>query len=275
MSVASIAELREIWVYPIKSLDGVRCATSVLVPGGGLVHDRRWAMVDSSGSLVTGKRTAAVHSIVARYCWDPLRVRFFVSEAHGLELTAEGEVESGGAEFLLPGDLESCADWLSQRLGQRIRLVPREPHGWPDDRVASGPTLVSTETLQAVAGWWNGISADEMRVRFRPNLVVGGVPGFWEDGLLADTDEPARFQLGPADFEAVNPCRRCVVPTRDPRSGEVDSSFVQRFMERRASSLPKWSPRVRFDHFYRLTINTRFLGADMTPIECGMGVRRC
>jgi hypothetical protein len=37
--------------------------------------------------------------------------------------------------------------------------------------------------------------------------------------------------------------------------------------ERRAATLPDWAERTRFDHFYRLTVNTR------APRQAGRTVR--
>ena len=58
-------------------------------------------------------------------------------------------------------------------------------------------------------------------------------------------------------MEGTNPCQRCVVPTRDSLTGAASSGFATEFARRRAATLPPWADRRRFDHFYRLTVNTR------------------
>ena len=59
-------------------------------------------------------------------------------------------------------------------------------------------------------------------------------------------------------LEAVNPCARCAVPGRDSRTGLVENSeFAKVFAEKRRKSLPEWAEPARFDHFYRLAVNTR------------------
>ncbi|MBI3697280.1 MAG: MOSC domain-containing protein, partial [Acidobacteria bacterium] len=124
--------------------------------------------------------------------------------------------------------------------------------GFPDDTNASGPTLVSTATLCEVARWF-GADLDEMRRRFRANLEIDGVPAFWEDQLIGVT-----FRLGEVAIEGVNPCARCAVPSRNSLTGEVvDPAFAKSFAERRAKALPPWADRRRFDHYYRLALNTR------------------
>jgi hypothetical protein len=63
--------------------------------------------------------------------------------------------------------------------------------------------------------------------------------------------------VGAARFEGVNPCQRCAVPTRDPDTGAETPGFRERFLERREATLPEWAARDRFDHYFRLMVNTR------------------
>ncbi len=264
--MAPQARLTQIWVYPIKSLDGSRRAECLLVPGGGLDGDRRWAMVDDDDRLVNGKRTSAVHRVRASFSWNPLQVTLACRESAGAS-------PIGSRRFALPQQRQPCELWLSEAMGIPVRLQSSQPVGWPDDMAAPGPTLVSWATLKRVAQWFPPATPEEMRARFRPNLVIDGVPPFWEDGLLGETDEPGTFRIGSVVFQAVNPCRRCVVPTRDPETARADSGFMRRFMQLREAELPSWAPRSRFDHFYRLTLNTRWMGAEEAAIREGMLLR--
>jgi uncharacterized protein YcbX len=59
------------------------------------------------------------------------------------------------------------------------------------------------------------------------------------------------------NFVGINPCQRCVVPTRDALTGELTPSYAARFMAERQAALPAWAPAVRFNHFNRLAVNTR------------------
>ena len=65
------------------------------------------------------------------------------------------------------------------------------------------------------------------------------------------------FRVGDVQMEGINPCQRCVVPTRDPETGEVDDRFQKIFIQKRQATLPEWVERSRFNHFYRLAVNTR------------------
>src|SRR6266436_1897194 len=44
--------LREIWIYPIKSLGGIRLKSSKVFEKG-LEHDRRWMLIDDDNEFMT------------------------------------------------------------------------------------------------------------------------------------------------------------------------------------------------------------------------------
>ena len=44
--------LSEIWIYPVKSLGGIRLTTAKVL-GKGLLHDRRWMLLDENGVFMT------------------------------------------------------------------------------------------------------------------------------------------------------------------------------------------------------------------------------
>ncbi|WP_368409248.1 MOSC domain-containing protein [Halomarina litorea] len=117
--------------------------------------------------------------------------------------------------------------------------------------------MVSTATLREVASWFD-VSVDSARRRFRANLEVGApdVPPFWEDRLVADHGEAVAFRVGEAELLGVTPCQRCVVPSRDPNTGAETPGFRERFLERRAATRPEWLDTDRFDHYFRLMVNT-------------------
>ena len=108
-----------------------------------------------------------------------------------------------------------------------------------------------------------------MRLRFRANLEVDGVEPFWEDRLFRTDSTPQPFRIGRVMFEGINPCQRCVVPSRDPSTGDVWPEFTRRFATLREQHLPEWAARERFNHFYRLTTNTRGAGESGGVIRVG------
>ena len=144
---------------------------------------------------------------------------------------------------------------------------PKTRAGFPDDTDSPGPTLVSRQTIVAVADWF-GLAADEVRGRFRANLEIDGDAPFCEDRLVADARHVVRFAIGDVVFEGVTPCQRCVVPTRNPLSAESIPHFARQFAARRQEQLPGWTVPERFDHFYRLAVNTR-----LSPTNSAASIR--
>jgi len=247
LSTASprLANLR---LHPIKSLDPISVPEARIGPSGGLELDRAWALYSVDGRWVNGKRTPAIHLIRANYSPN-LRT---------VTLSVPGDSRSIPTHtFSFPEAHDDAAEWFSVFFEQQI-IVRYSAGGFPDDTLAHGPTIVSTASLQAVAEWFPGLTADDIRLRFRATLEIDGVPAFWEDQLFGEDERSSiRFQIGEVHFEGSNPCARCPVPPRDPFTGITMEGFQKRFTHQREATLPPWSPRARFDHFYRLSTNTR------------------
>jgi uncharacterized protein YcbX len=247
--------LANIRLHPIKALDPVHLTEARISPSGGLALDRVWALYSVDGKWVNGKRTPLIHHIRASYAPD-LRCVTLAVPTDRRHIPAR--------TFPFPEAHHDAAEWFSVFFEQQI-LVRYDEGGFPDDTIANGPTIVSTATLEAVAGWFGptpqgfpGLTVEDVRERFRATLEIQGVPAFWEDQLFGlDERSSVRFTIGEVHFEGSNPCARCPVPPRDPRTGEVLEGFQKRFTQLRESTLPSWSPRDRFDHFYRMATNTR------------------
>lgn len=236
--------LSRITLYPFKSLDGQDVEEAVVLRNAGLRHDREYCLLDESGVALNTKRLGAAL----------VRIRSEVHFGFGEITLHDG---SGEQTFRLDRDGEKLEAWFSARLGQTVKLAYDPERGFPDDRDASGPTLIGTATLEAVGSWF-GLDVDEARRRFRPNLEIGGVPAFWEDRLYGPPGETLRFRIGEVAIDGVNPCARCAVPSHDSHSGEIpEPQFAKIFAERRRANLPAWAGQSRFDHFYRLSVNTR------------------
>ncbi len=215
-----------------------------LSPGGGFSHDREFALFDESG-YVNGKREPMVHALRVRYDASLSRADFMSTQS------------GDGFRFAFddaPGALEA---WLARQFGRPI-TVRRDPHGgFPDDTAAPGPTVISSATLAAVAAWFGDLDAADVGLRLRTNIEVGDVAPFWEDRLYAQAGTAVPFSVGETMLEGTNPCARCIVPARDPETGTPIPGFAKRVAARRAASLPPWAEAARFDHFYRLAVNTR------------------
>ncbi|WP_253738701.1 MOSC domain-containing protein [Halohasta salina] len=241
---ATVDRLR---IYPIKSLDGRSVDAVEIVENGGLAGDREFALFDADGEYVNGKRERRVHRLQADYEGDGARI-------DAVELsTADTDSRRFAADELVDG---AAVDWLGEQVGYPVSLARDPAGGFPDDTHAAGPTIISTATIETVAGWFDGIDTAGMRRRLRANIELGGVPPFWEDHLFADRTHHVAFTIGGVPFRGVNPCQRCVVPSRDPETGAEHDGFRSTFIERRRKTMPVWSGGDWFDHEFRLMVNT-------------------
>jgi uncharacterized protein YcbX len=165
--------------------------------------------------------------------------------------------ESSEQVFHLDGERPALAAALGDFLGFSVQLQQNTTMGFPDDTDSPGATIISNATLTEVASWFSEINVDEMRRRMRANVEIDGVPAFWEDRLFAASGETAAFTVGDVQFLAINPCQRCIVPTRNSYSGEVYLNFQKIFGQKRQATMPRWVNTAQFNHFYRLSVNTR------------------
>jgi len=240
-----VPQIAKVFIYPIKSLDGVEVESALVLASGALKGDREFALVDEAGHFVNGKRHQRIHA---------LRTQFDLATGE-VSLSVQGE--SRANRFHVSNQRQDMERWISEYFGFPVQMQQNAEMGFPDDTVSPGPTIVSTATLEAIASWYPEMTVDEVRRRFRSNIEISGVPAFWEDQLFAATEEAVHFQIGEVQFKGINPCQRCVVVTRNPDTGEASPSFQKEFVARRQASFPDWAPRSRFNHFFRLAVNTQ------------------
>jgi uncharacterized protein YcbX len=285
--------LDRLTIYPVKSLDGLDVAEALVLESGALEHDRRWRLVDMDGRVLNAKRSPVFHAIRAEFDLDERLVTLWIDPAAvGAAALPAGDLarlrglagNPGGPEVrdsfhLVPGQGGPC-EWLSEAFNVGILLQERVDGGFPDDRDAPGPTLVSTATLVEV-GRWFGFDLAESRGRFRANLEVGDCDAFWEDTLASPArpelqpslldlppdlpvdpyadlppPEPREFSIGEARFIATNVCRRCVVPSRDSRTGAVTAHFRDAFEARRSRGMRADVDAAGWGQLYRLGVNS-------------------
>ncbi|QDT79847.1 MOSC domain-containing protein [Gimesia maris] len=245
--------LSSIAVYPVKSLDPVYVEQADLLPDGALAGDRQFALFDESGKLINGKQYPTIHQI---------RAVFDLAEQS--VLLSAPQQSSEPVHFSLQEDRRKLETWFSDYFHSQIHIQENRETGFPDDLAASGPTIISTQTYEELAQWFPEISVEELRLRFRANLEFTGDLPFCEDRLYSAEDPPVQFQVGPVMFEGANPCKRCVVPSRSPWSGEPDPQFMKTFIQKRRETFPTWGDLNLFENMYRLAVNTRLSASQKT-----------
>ncbi|GAX38033.1 MOSC domain-containing protein [Nodularia sp. NIES-3585] len=239
-------------LYPIKSLDGVEVEQAKILASGALEYDREFAIFDEQGRFVNGKRVSKIHLI---------RSQFDISHR---TISLQTPKQNSPQVFHLDEEQPEIAASLSDFLGFAVTLKQNPLLGFPDDTNSPGPTVISTATLTEVASWFPGVNLDQMRRRIRANIEIDGVPAFWEDQLFSQQGHIVSLRVGDVSLFGINPCQRCLVPTRNPDSGEAYPNFQKIFVQQRQATLPDWADSSYFNHFYRLSVNTQ-----LTPSETG------
>ena len=258
-----MAHIERLRCYPVKGLDGMSIESARLTEAGTVAGDREYAMCDpAAGAIETGegirtlayngKQTDRIHAL--RTTFDPEASTLTVDPADGERRRFDLSTDDGRA---------AASECFGEFVGDPVDFRRREPPAFVD-RPDAGPSVISTATLEAVASWFDDMTVDGARRRLRANVEVGGVPAFWED-RFAGPDAP-EFVVdggdGPVRFEGVEPCARCVVPSRDPETGDPLPDFRERFVERREATFPAWADPEAFPHYYTLMLISRVPEAD-------------
>jgi uncharacterized protein YcbX len=179
--------LSEIWRYPVKSMGGEQLDRAELGPDG-IAGDRVVHAEDERGRVITSRS----------------RPRLLL---HHATLGADGEPRVDGRAWK---DREVAAE-VRQAAGARARLV----RGEGLERFDVLPLLVATDGAVAALGY--------DRRRFRPNLLIAGVPGLAERGW-----ENGQLQIGKAVVRVVSLRQRCIMTTFDPDTAAQDTEVLLR-----------------------------------------------
>jgi uncharacterized protein YcbX len=199
--------LAEIWRYPVKSMAGESLEEAELTRAG--VEGDRLVQVRLDGQVVTSRTRPRLLGHRARFGPDG-------------GIRVDGRLWDDPA---VAADVERAA-------GAGARLVRAE---LPEERFDILPLLVMTDGAIAAiseASLAAG-SVETDRRRFRPNLLVAGVPGLAERGW-----EGRRLRIGAADravgvVVALADLRgRCVMTTFDPDTLEQEPRVLRTVVER-------------------------------------------
>lgn len=220
--------LSEIWIYPVKSLGGIRLKEAK-TEQKGLQYDRRWLIIDETNTFITQR------------VFHQMALIDVSLQAEGLRMFQRNDPENGiiapyepfSAEKLSVKIWDDVAEavtvldeadaWLSAQLEQSVRLVmmPESTQRKADPKYAKNGEIVSFADgypflviSQASLDDLNTRLEEPISmVRFRPNFVISESAPFEED-------QWKRIRIGELDFEIVKPCARCVLTTVDPSTGQ-------------------------------------------------------
>ncbi|WP_459210945.1 MOSC domain-containing protein [Aquimarina rhabdastrellae] len=241
MSVPTISQLT---IYPIKSLDPIFLSEAE-IGIHSLLNDRSFAMIDTEGKYINGKRTPRVHLLKTTYSLSKSLVTF--SDRNNEKNSHVFELKEGNTEL---------DQFLSDFFDTPLRLVRSDQGDFMDAPKKSGITLVSDASLISLQQDLNTTSFDDLRLRFRANVEITGVDAYWEEKLFTTPGEGVHFKLGNVEMIGVRPCPRCNVPPRDPHTGVLDKTFAKKMMLSRKRNLPSQNTLLSHGkNTYYLSVN--------------------
>ncbi|MDP4263589.1 MAG: MOSC domain-containing protein [Bacteroidota bacterium] len=214
----------EIWIYPVKSLGGIRVHTAKVLPKG-LAYDRRWMLIDSHNKFMTQRIYPEMALFKLSYDSGDFFIRHSGQSIHlpfsSGNNTLSAEIWNDRAEVHEVSRQHSA--WFSKILGMDCRLVSfPENNSRPVDPVFSinnnHVSLADAYPLLVIGQ----SSLDDLNRRleeplpinrFRPNIVFSGGEPYEEDNWK-------NFRIGQNRFAAVKSCSRCILTTVNQDTGK-------------------------------------------------------
>ena len=259
-------------VYPVKSCRGI-ALEEARVTETGLEHDREWMVVAPEGRFLTQRELPRLALVGTRLEQRSL----WLSAPHAAPLEVPLDHDGIPAEVVVWRDRcaardagDAAARWLGDLLDRQVRLVRFDAaHHRQSDPAWTGTTrayakfadgfamlAISTASLADL----NARLPQPLPMnRFRPNLVLDGLPPYGEDTL-------GEFRVGDqVRLRAVKPCTRCAITTTDQDTGEVDGVEPLRTLK-----TYRWNARL---HGIEFGQNVIVLAGAGTTLTRGMEIR--
>ncbi len=270
-----LVTVEQLWVYPVKSLTGIPLTSATLLPTG-LAGDREWMLVDADGVFLSQRKLPRMATIRTEL------------RDGGIVLSSQGN----GEIFIDRPDGEtrpvkiwkstcdgvvadsSASEWLQQALATEVpvQLVyfDKRNSSRPTDPQRFGPyhtyfsdgapyLAANLASLQALNQHLLMAQTTPVDIqRFRPNLVLSGLPPFAEHQYS---------YLRPIQGDAVlglkDPCQRCSVITVDQSTGIASPTQHPFAALAELNSMPNKPKAPAFG------VNTVLMAGEGWEIRCG------
>lgn len=222
-------KLSEIYIYPIKSLGGIRLEKANITTRG-LENDRRFMLVDKNGQFLSQREYPQLAIFQTEIKGDFLKITN-KKTGQNLKVNLSPNSQSFALSVTIWDDTttaievsQEASEWFSQALGVPARLVYM--HEESQRKVESNYALTGDDITSFSDGYPILIagqsSLDDLNNRlenpvninrFRPNFV-------FTDGEPFEEDAWHEFTVGDVRFFGVKPCSRCIMTTIDQETGE-------------------------------------------------------
>ncbi|HQZ24992.1 MAG TPA: MOSC domain-containing protein [Flavobacterium sp.] len=218
--------VKELYIYPIKSLAGIR-VENAKAEEMGFENDRRWMLIDEENQFITQRKYPNLSQFYPKINEGKIVIlhqntthEFFINETVDEPiLSTVWDDETKVFEVN-----KATSKWFSEVLGFECKLVKIINNG---DRKHNSTKLDITLNVSLADGYpYLLIGSESLNflnekleekitiARFRPNIVISSKLPHEEDSF--DT-----FQIRNVKFKNAKPCGRCIMINNDPKNGIV------------------------------------------------------
>ncbi len=217
--------VQQLHIYPLKSGRGI-AQQRVALALSGFAWDRHWMMVNAQGQFLSQRTHPILAQITTAIGESAFTLQIAEEAPLSLPLQPQGDpatvrVWQDGCEALDQGAAASA--WASRILGEAVRVVrmPARPTRVANARYAGEQPVPMSFADGYPVLVCNQSSLEELNrrmpepvgmERFRPNLVLEGLPAFAEDRISI-------LRIGAVILKLVKPCTRCLITATDQRTG--------------------------------------------------------
>lgn len=225
--------LSEIWIYPVKSLGGIKLH-SAKVFEKGLQYDRRWMLIDENAVCMTQREFPSMALFKLSINDDNITIVFkedppsIINPSITINANAPALGKAVRARIwddevdVIEVD-HRISNWFSELLGSSCKLVsfpeinprPVDPkYKVNEEHVSLADAFPFLIIGQSSLDFLNSKLKEPIPMnRFRPNFVFTG-------GEANEEDLWKNFSIGKNRFAGVKPCARCAVPTINQDTAE-------------------------------------------------------
>ena len=236
--MSAVYSVKEIYIYPIKSLAGISCQKA-LAEEMGFENDRRWMLIDAENQMITQREHRIMSQFYPQISNGKISITFqdqkheFSIDEH-LDNFIAVNVWDDKSEVIEVN--KSTSKWFSEHLGFECKLVKIIKNG---DRKHESSKLKETFNVSLADGYpylmigsqsldfLNEKLTDKITVlRFRPNIVISSQSPHEEDDFTT-------FKIGEVQFKNIKPCGRCIMVNNDPDNGKLKKEPLKTLSEYR------------------------------------------
>lgn len=254
------AKVTGLHIYPVKSCRGINL-NELIINERGPQYDRQWMIVDDQNKFLTLRTLSKLAEIKTSIQGSFLHLyagsnKILVNTTEPCDQVEEVTVHN---DSLMAGvENKSINEALSDFLERSVKLVRYQKESFRELKEAATSSV--KETMFADARPILLVNEASMRdlnsklseassfERFRPNIIIDGLPAYAEDNIK-------EIKIGDVLFQNPKLCSRCSIVTQNVETGQVVSKETMKILSQERKKLQN---------------NKVYFGVYLTPANTGV-----